>query len=419
MSAHAARREPGHVLFTDPPYDLPWQITVPTCGLETVGYVRIAVITESYEPTVNGVTGSVRHLLPELAALGHDVVVLAPGRGPTVSAGFPVVRLPALSAPAVYRSVPIGLPMTRRIEAVLREFEPDVVHLAAPTVFGAAGAVSARRIGVPAVAIFQTDLAGFARHYGLGWTGPAVWAWLRHVHTLADRTLVPSSATRAMLGARGFERLAMWPRGVDLDQFTPSRRDEGLRRALGAPDRVLVGYVGRVAAEKRIDLLPSVAALPGVRLVVVGTGPAHPWLRRRTPSAAHLGWRDGTALGTAVSSLDVLVAPGADETFCQSVQEALAAGVPVVAAAAGGPLDLVRHGHNGLLVTPGSARQLALAVGELTRRRELRRTLASRARPSVADRSWRTVTLMLLDHLADAAGLPARLPADRARELAA
>ncbi len=392
---------------------------LPSCGVETVGYVRIAVITESYEPTVNGVTGSVRHLLPELAALGHDVVVLAPGRGPTVSAGFPVVRLPALSAPAVYRAFPIGLPVTRRVEAVLREFEPDVVHLAAPTVLGAAGALAARRIGVPAVAVFQTDLAGFARHYGLGWAGPALWAWLRHVHALADRTLVPSSATRATLEARGFARLATWPRGVDLDQFTPSRRDEGLRRALGGPDRVLVGYVGRVAAEKRIDLLPSVAALPGVRLVVIGTGPAHPWLRRRTPSGAHLGWRNGTELGTAVSSLDVLVAPGADETFCQTVQEALAAGVPVVTAAAGGPLDLIRHRHNGILVAPGSARQLALAVGELTRHRELRRMLASRARPSVADRSWHAVTLLLLDHLADVAGKPAPAPADHAGDLAA
>lgn len=392
---------------------------LPSCEVETLGYVRIAVITESYEPTVNGVTGSVRHILPELAALGHDVVVLAPGRGPTVSAGFPVVRLPALSAPAVYRSFPVGLPVTRRVEAILREFEPDVVHLAAPTVLGAAGALAARRLGVPSVAAFQTDLAGFARHYGLGWAGPALWAWLRRVHSLADRTLVPSSATGRALEARGFERLATWPRGVDLDQFAPSRRDEGLRRALGAPERVLVGYVGRVAAEKRIDLLPSVTALPGVRLVVIGTGPAHPWLRRRTPSAAHLGWRKGTELGVAVASLDVVVSPGTDETFCQTVQEALAAGVPVVAAAAGGPLDLVRHGHNGLLVAPGSARQLALAVGRLTQHPELRWALGNRARASVADRSWHAVALTLLEHLADVAGMPAHVPADHTGDLAA
>lgn len=412
-------RDAGHVLFIELPRDLRRTITIPTSAVETVGHVRIAVITESFEPTVNGVTGSVRHILPELAALGHEVVVLAPGRGPTVSAGFPVVRLPALPAPAFYRSFPVGLPVTRRVEAVLREFGPDIVHLAAPTVLGAAGALAARRVGVPAVAVFQTDLAGFARHYGLGWAAPALWAWLRRVHALTDRTLVPSSATRVALQARGFERLATWPRGVDLDQFAPSRRDEGLRRALGALDRTLVGYVGRVAAEKRIDLLPSVAALPGVRLVVVGTGPAHPWLRSMTPSAAHLGWRSGADLGTVVASLDLVVSPGTDETFCQTVQESLAAGVPVVTAAAGGPLDLVRHGHNGLLVTPGSARQLALAAGALARHPELRSALAARARRSVINRSWHAVTLALLGHLAEVADLPSPVPADRTTGLAA
>lgn len=367
--------------------------------------MRIAIVTESYEPSINGVAGSVRHVLPELAALGHEVVVIAPGRGPTSSAGVPVVRVPALLAPAVYRTFPIGLPLTGRVESILREFGPDVVQLAAPTVLGAAGAYAARRMGVPSVAVFQTDLAGFARHYGLGWTGPALWAWLRRVHALADRTLVPSSATRAALAARGFDRLALWPRGVDLEQFAPRRRDDGLRRSLGAPDRVLVGYVGRVATEKRVDFLPSIAALPGARLVVVGTGPAHAWLRRRTPSAAHLGWRTGDGLGTAVASLDVMVHPGADETFCQSVQEGLAAGLPVVAAAAGGPLDLVHHGRNGLLVAPGSAREVARAVGELVRNSRLRRELGGRARASVLDHSWRAVTSALVDHLADVAGL--------------
>lgn len=368
--------------------------------------MRIAIVAESYEPSINGVAGSVRCVLPELAALGHDVVVIAPGRGPTTSAGFPVVRVPAAFPPAIYRSFPIGLPLTGRVASILREFAPDVVHLAAPTVLGAAGAYAARRIGVPSVAVFQADLAGFARHYyGLSWAGPALWAWLRQVHRLADRTLVPSSATFAALAARGFVRLALWPRGVDLEQFSAHRIDHGLRRRLGAADRVLVGYVGRVATEKRVDLLPSIAALPGARLVVVGSGPAHASLRRRTPSAAHLGWRTGDELGAAVASLDLLVHPGADETFCQSVQEGLAAGVPVVAAAAGGPLDLVRHGHNGLLVAPGSARALGRAVGLLVRDPQLRQALAGYARTSVLHRSWPAVTRALLGHLSEAAGL--------------
>lgn len=132
--------------------------------------------------------------------------------------------------------------------------------------------------------------------------------------------------------------------------------------------------------------------------MVVGTGPAHPWLRRHTPGAAHLGWRNGPALGRAVASLDVVVSPGADETFCQTVQEALAAGVPVVAAAAGGPLDLVRDDANGVLVAPGSASALASAVASLVGDPDLRTRLADGARPSVAHRSWSAVTSSLVDH---------------------
>lgn len=369
------------------------------------------MVTESYEPTINGVTGTARHVLAELGRLGHDVVVIAPGRGPTTSAGFPVVRVPALHAPPMYGSFPVGMALSGRVERILREFEPDVVQLCAPVVLGASAAMAARRLGIPSVAVFQTDLAGFTRHYGLGWTGPMLWSWLKRVHCMVDRTLVPSAATMAELTARGFPRLATWPRGVDLDQFTPDRRDPALREHLGSPGVTLVGYVGRVAAEKRVDLLPSIAALPDTRLVVVGTGPAHASLRRSTPSAAHLGWRTGTALGAAMASLDVLVNPGADETFCQTVQEGLASGVPVVAAAAGGPLDLVQHGHNGLLVEPGSARALARAVGALARDPELRAALAERARPTVMERTWLAATLRLLDHLDAAIAGPAGLSA--------
>src|SRR5262249_28339199 len=154
-------------------------------------------------------------------------------------------------------------------------------------------------------------------------------------------------------------------RGVDLERFHPRHRDDARRAALGAPPKVLVGYVGRLAAEKQVHRLLPLAHADRAQLVVVGDGPARAKLEKAMPGARFLGFQTGVVLGEIVASLDVFVHPGLDETFCQAVQEALAAGVPVVAPAAGGPLDLVRHGDNGLLWSPHTPELLHAAVDEL------------------------------------------------------
>jgi len=146
-----------------------------------------------------------------------------------------------------YRSFVLGLPTGRRLEQILKDFRPDVVHLASPVFLRAAGGTAARKLGVPSVAVFQTDVAGFARRYGFRGADRAIWAWLRHVHRQADRTLVPSSATLEQLQRRGIERLAMWRRGVDTHRFDPAHRSADLRRTLVGPGETLVGYVGRLA----------------------------------------------------------------------------------------------------------------------------------------------------------------------------
>jgi phosphatidylinositol alpha 1,6-mannosyltransferase len=334
--------------------------------------------------------------------------VIAPRPGPVEYAGHEVVSVAGVALPG-YRSFVVGLPVAR-LEKRLRQFKPDIVHLASPVTLGAAGASTARKLDLPCLAVFQTDVAGFAKRYGLRGTDTAIWSWLRHIHSQADRTLVPSSATFSQLEDRGIPRLAMWRRGVDAVRFHPGHRCETLRSELAPDGETIVGYVGRLAGDKRVDLLNHVAGLPGVKLVVVGDGPAASKLRASMPQAVFTGFLDGPELSRVYASLDVFVHTGADETFCQAVQEAMASGVPVVAPAAGGPLDLVLHERTGLFYATDSIAELREAVMRLSEDPAMRFRFGALGRAAVESRSWASVGDQLLAHyreLVDAATMPA------------
>lgn len=313
--------------------------------------MRVAIVSECFLPVVDGVTNSVLRVVEHLTAAGHEVLVVAPGvDGPSEYAGAPVVRVRELNLPVV-RSMPVGVP-SRRVLTALRGFRPDVVHLAAPFVVGYRGLAAAQRLGIPTVAVYQTDVAGFASSYGLGLTARAAWRWTCRLHGRADRTLAPSSWATAELRARGVPRVHRWARGVDTRRFDPAKRDDALRARLAPGGELLVGYVGRLAPEKQVERLAALESLPSARLVVVGGGPSEERLRAALPGAAFLGFREGEELARIYASLDVFVHTGPSETFCQAVQEALASGLPVVAPDAGGPRDLVRPGRTGFLVPP-------------------------------------------------------------------
>lgn len=353
------------------------------------------MVAETFHPAVNGVSGSVDRVLEHLRRTGHETLVVAPAPGADSHLGVPVVRAPSFRPP-VYRSVRIGRSGTR-LAPVLRDFGVDVVHLASPALLGLAGARAAAELGVPAVAVFQTDLAGFAGRYHLP-LAPYVWRHLRALHGLCALTLAPSSASIWTLAGQGIGPVRLWARGVDTALFDPAHRSPRLRRALAADGALLVGYVGRLAPEKRLHLLAPLTRLPGVRVVVVGDGPSRVSLQRRLPDAIFLGARHGRELSELYASLDVFVHPGAAETFCQSVQEALASGVPVVAAASGGPLDLVRHGETGWLWPGRDAGLLRDQVASLLGDPALRAAMAGHARASVLGRDWDRIGAELVEH---------------------
>ena len=368
-------------------------------------------MTESFLPAINGVTNSVLQVLAHLRRRGHEAVVVAPGAGPEEVDGVSVVRLPALDL-AVVDSLPVGVP-TPALRATLEEFRPDVVHLASPFVVGARALTVARRLGVPTVAVYQTDVAGFAASYGVGLTARAAWRWTRRLHARADRTLAPSRWAVEALAEHGVPRVHRWGRGVDTARFRPGAPGAAALRAELAPrGELLVGYVGRLAAEKQVRRLAELDGIPGIRLVVVGDGPERAWLEKRLPDAVFTGQLLGDELAAAFASLDVFVHTGEAETFCQTVQEAQASGVPVVAPAVGGPVDLVDHRRTGLLHEPGDPPSLRRSVSRLVWDASLRRSLGRNARAEVEGRSWSAMVQELVDvHYASVLAPRAQRPA--------
>ncbi|MCD9877281.1 glycosyltransferase family 4 protein [Streptomyces guryensis] len=369
--------------------------------------MRVVIVTESFPPDVNGVAHCALQTARHLVDRGHLPLVVAPasnalagraGTGPDAQAPCPVVRVPSLPLPG-YPQVRVALP-SRRLAAAVIEHRADIVHLASPFVLGVRGMAVAARLGVPAVAVYQTDLAGYARTY-MGAGEAAAWRRIRSVHSAADLTLAPSSASMHDLETHDVPRVRLWQRGVDTVRFRPHLRDEALRRELAPNGELIVGYVGRLAPEKHIELLAGVSGLEGVRVVIVGDGPSQPSLAEALPGAVFLGRRTGDELARIYASLDVFAHTGPFETFCQTVQEAMASGVPVVAPAAGGPLDLVAHGRTGLLVPPHDADAVRDAVRSLAADPEQRITFGATARATVEGRTWTAVGDQLIGHYAD------------------
>lgn len=375
--------------------------------------MRVAIVTESFLPTLNGVTTSVCRVSEQLYAGGHDVRIVAPAPAPDRFGEIRVATCPSVSV----RQFPTGLP-TPGLRQALEDFAPEVVHVASPFVLGARALQWADRTQTPAVAIYQTDVPSYLAQHTPGRIGTrasnAAWRWIRRMHAHADLTLAPSSATIEELRHHGIPRVERWRRGVDHSLFSPRwRGDAGareLRRALSPAGEVLIGYVGRLAPEKELHRLAEAATIPGTRLVIVGDGPARsevgallteavadmPGRPNRTP--IFLGQRCGDDLARAYAAFDVFVHTGTRETFGQTLQEAAAMGLPVVAPARGGPIDLVDHGRSGYLFDPDRPGALREAAATLVADPQLRASMGEVGLARLAQCSWGALSAELVGH---------------------
>ena len=368
--------------------------------------LRVAIVTESFLPQVNGVTNSVLRVLESLSAKGHEALVIAPDsdEAPSTYAGFRVKRVPSL---AVKGLLPVGFPQ-RSIEPLIEGFNPDVIHLASPFFLGKYATKVAERLNIPTLSIYQTDVAGFARHYGLSIAHSQLTNWVANIHKQTTRTLAPSTWSCDQLQSAGVDNVALWQRGVDSVKFNPSKRSAQLRSSFqtGEATKIIVGYVGRLANEKRIDDLAPLHDRDDVQLVIVGDGPARQKLERLLPRARFVGYQSGEDLAAHYASFDIFVHTGKHETFCQSIQESLASGVPVIAPHSGGPLDLIQHGSTGFLIDTSNASDL-LAAFELLSDEQTRSLMGITARESVTHRTWEKVNNELINHYRELSARPA------------
>jgi phosphatidylinositol alpha 1,6-mannosyltransferase len=363
---------------------------------ESSEILRIAIIAESFLPAINGVTNSVLRVAENMRSRGHHVEIIA--AGPTVESylDIRVHAIPSVAVP-LYSELRVGFSRKATLEA-LKSIQPDVVHIASPTVLGAIGLSCAVELKLSSVAIYQTDLAGFSDRYHLGLARRGIWRHLSSTHRKASLTLAPSTDSVWALRQHGVDNVVRWMRGVDVNRFNPVYRSEELRARLAPNGEMIIGYVGRLAREKRVELLRPITEIPGVKVVVVGDGPQKKSLQRQLPNALFVGFQGGDELSRYYASLDVFVHTGTNETFCQSVQEALSSGVPVIAPANGGPLDLVQHGVNGYLWTESTPGSLKGAVEELVKYPVKLERMASHSRTSVEHRTWTSVMDELEGH---------------------
>jgi phosphatidylinositol alpha 1,6-mannosyltransferase len=359
---------------------------------------RVAVVTESFLPQVNGVTGSVLRVLETLKQKEIQSLVIAPTAPAQLHLGFPVREMPSMQV----LDFPVAVP-NPAVSRILNDFQPDVVHVAAPFLLGAQALSWANRVGVPSVAVYQTDVAGYLDRYNLKVAKPLMEKLTLTIHQLATMNLAPTKQTANYLAALGIGNVAIWGRGVDRDLFDPRLKADpetlALRRQFAADEEVLIGFVGRLAQEKQVHRMAELFGLPGTRFVVVGDGPQRSKLEEQFKGKPVIftGALSGLDLARHYAALDVFTHFGTEETFGQTIQEAKSMGLAVVAPDAGGPTELIEHGRTGLLVDPAIEGGYRRAVETLLSS-ERRAKLGVAAAESVATKSWAANNAQLLGY---------------------
>lgn len=362
---------------------------------------RILVATDTYPPQLNGVSVVTAGMLHGLTARGWECGVVAPAVPLTTKRLLwepePVrrFRLESLGLP-MYPAVRVSWPAPSTVRRILDAANPDLVHCATEFLVGRAFALEARRRGLPVSTSYHTDFAAYCRAYRVPLLEPAVRAWLAYFHRAANSTLTPSKAAQGTLVELGVTGSHLWSGGVDVEQFHPRHATAAVRQRYGLEKAFTFVYVGRLAPEKKVQLVLEAfarlrrqrPALP-LRLLVVGTGPSEVSLRSRsTAGVTFLGALDRRHdLPPLYASADAFVTASDTETLGLVVLEAMASGLPAITCDTGGVTECLEHGRNGLVFRRGDIEGCAAAMARLATDRSLHERLRAGARETAEAQS--------------------------------
>jgi len=371
--------------------------------------VRIALVTDTYVPQVNGVSTIVRRTVDALARGGHQVAVVAPRYPGSEGAAAGELRVASIPFPP-YPAIRLSAPRFGAVSQFLDRFQPEVVHVHTEGPLGLLGRRHAIARRLPLVTSFHTDFPRYAKHYGAGVVTPLVWQWLRWFHRPAVWTLTPGEGTKRELESHGIAAPHVWGRGVDPRLFHPSRREAGWRRWLaGGDDTTVVLHVGRLAREKNLEILMAAWRLARrhvaqrATFVIAGEGPLTARLIGELPFVRQLGFLPRERLAALYASSDLCVLPSSTETCGLVALEAMASGLPVIAADAGGLRENVRHGETGILVPPRDAIGFAEAIEALVADPRRRFAMSAAAREAAVARDSAVEDSELLTRYAELA----------------
>ena len=373
--------------------------------------LRIALFSGNYNYVRDGANQALNRLVEYLLRHGAEVRIYSPTVAqPALPPIGEVVHIPSVAIPgrAEYK-FPLGLP--RAVRRDIRAFAPDIFHIASPDVLGHRAVTLARRLDVPVVASVHTRFETYLRYYGAAFLEPVIEAILRRIYRRCDAIFAPSDSMAQLLREQRMNyHVGIWTRGIDTKVFNPGRRDLAWRRGLGIEDDVpVIGFVGRLVMEKGLDVFSDTIDRLERRQVrhkvlVVGEGPARDWFAAQVPDAVFAGFQSGDDLGRAVASMDVFFNPSVTETFGNVTLEAMAAGVPVVAARATGAVDLVEPGVTGFLVPPRDCEAYADAIARIVAEPGLRAAMGKAGHDKAAAYRWDTANQAVLDVYRELAG---------------